>query len=208
MALINLPTTPRPKTAFLRVESATSIVENPFTFHQDIYSWQGQRWVLSVNFPLMKREQAEPWLTAFVRLDGRRNTFNFGDPLAVNPRGAAKDQPGTPSLREAHSAQADTLKLDGLPASVTDWLKEGDYIQIGGGTNARLHKAMEDVSTNGSGQADIPIWPNLRENLANNYSTIVLQGARGIFRLTEDGYTFDETEVGLYQLGFEGVEAL
>ena len=208
MAIVNLPNDPRPKTAYLRVENVTTVVENPFTFQQDIYSWQGQRWVLSVNMPLMKRAAAEPWLTAFVRLEGRRNTFNFGDPLAVFPRGEARSQPGIPMLREAHATQSGILKLDGLPASVDDWLKEGDYIQLGGGNNARLHKAMEDVATNAAGQADIPIWPNLRGGLADNYATIVLQRASGVFRLADDNYTYQETDHGMYEVGFEAVEAL
>ena len=45
-----------------------------------------------------------------------------------------------------------TLAIDGLPVSVTDYLKAGDWISLGSTSDARLHILTADADSDGSGE--------------------------------------------------------
>lgn len=63
---------------------------------------------------------------------------------------------GTPLVNGA-SQSGSNLIVDGASNSITNWLRQGDLIQVAGG--AVVFDVTADVSTNGSGQATIPISP-------------------------------------------------
>jgi hypothetical protein len=178
---LTLPTVTGISSIDLRAINVVSISESPFTLKQQVVAHTGQRWEAEVTIPPIKREQAEVWVSFLVSLQGVRGTFLLGDPANATPRGSASSAPGTPLVNGA-SQTGDSLTIDGCPASATGYLKAGDYIQLGGGSTATLHKVLQDVNTNGSGQATIDLWPYIR-NAPSDNSTVVVSNAVGVFGL-------------------------
>lgn len=141
-----------------------------------------------------------------MRLRGRFGTFLLGDPLGATPRGSAATAPGTPLVNGADQT-GDELVIDGIPTSGDDYLKAGDYIQLGSGATARLYKVLEDVAIDGSGGATLNIWPALRSSPADD-ATVTVSNAKGVFRLASNETDWDANQLGIYGTTFAANEAL
>lgn len=203
---LTFPTHTGVKSVNLIARNVVGNTLSPFTLTQQVQKGQGQRWEADISLPLMKREDAERWISFFMKLNGSYGTFLMGDPNASTPRGSASSAPGTPVVNGASQTGTD-LDIDGLPASATGYLKAGDYIQIGTGADANLYKVLDDVDSNASGEATVTLWPDLRSSPADN-AAITVSGAKGLFRLTTNTTDWQINEVGFYQLSFGAAEAL
>jgi hypothetical protein len=195
------------------VKSANFIARNvvgntlsPFTFTQQVQKGQGQRWEADITLPLMKRADAEVWISFFVKLNGSYGTFLMGDPNAGTPRGSAATSAGTPVVNGA-SQTGSELDIDGLPASAIGYLKAGDYIQLGSAGTSELYKVLDDVNSNASGEATLTIWPDLRASPADD-ATVTVTSAKGLFRLTTNTSDWQINEAGFYQISFGAAEAI
>lgn len=186
--------------------SAVAISESPFSYAQQIYKHQGQRWEADIKLSPMKREDAEYWASFLLRLRGSYGTFLLGDPNATTPRGSASTTPGTP-LVKGGSQTGENLIIDGCPASASGYLKAGDYIQLGSSATARLYKVLEDVDTNASGEATLNIFPNLRSSPSDN-AAVTVSNARGLFRLASSDISWDINTAQFYGITFGAIEAL
>ena len=187
-------------------DNRISVSESPFTYHQQVVKHAGARWSGGIVLPPMKREDADRWNAFFLRLDGSFGTFLMGDPAGKTPRGSAASTAGTPVVNGS-SQTGNELDIDGLPVSETGYLKAGDYIQIGSGSTSKLHKVLEDVDTNASGEATLNIWPDLRSSPADN-AALSVSNAKGVFRLLNSSIQWSVDNRNFYTLAFEFVEAL
>lgn len=203
---LNLPTQTGIRSVRMIARDSVGVSSSPFTFSQQVFRHQGQIWEADITLPPMKRDDAEYWASFMLRLRGQYGTFLLGDPNAATPRGSASSTPGTPVVNGA-SQTGDNLNVDGLPASVNGYLKAGDYIQLGSGASARLHKVLEDVNSDGSGEATLNIWPALRTSPADD-ATVTVSNAKGVFRLTSNENTWNISENSIYGITFGAVEAL
>jgi len=183
--------------------SRNAVSESPFTFAQQVLTYPGQRWVADVTLPPLDRTDVDVWRSFFVKLNGREHTFNMGDPLSKTAKGSAG---GTP-LVNGGSQTGKNLVVDGAAASQTRWLLAGDYIQLGTGGNARLYMVTDDVNTNGSGEATIPIWPDIQITPADN-DPVVVSNTVGTFRLTSDDMTFETNSNSFSNLSFNAVSVV
>lgn len=183
-----------------------SVSQSPFTFSQQVVRHAGARWSATISIPPVKRSDSEYWNSFLLRLRGQYGSFLLGDPNAATPRGSAASAAGTPVVNGA-SQTGNELAIDGLPASATGYLKAGDYIQLGSASTARLYKVLEDVDSNGSGEATLNLWPDLRSSPADG-ATVVVNGAQGIFRLATNDATWTINNAGFYSISFAAVEAL
>ena len=183
-----------------------SISESPFTLAQQVVRHAGARWSATIRIPPVKRSDSEYWNSFLLRLRGQFGTFLLGDPNAATPRGSAASAAGTPVVNGA-SQTGNELAIDGLPTSATGYLLAGDYIQLGSGSTARLYKVLEDVDTNGSGEATLNLWPDLRSSPADG-ATVTVSGAKGLFRLATNDATWTINNAGFYSISFAAVEAL
>lgn len=190
----------------LIARSVVAVAESPFSYAQQVYKHQGQRWEADITLVPMKLEDAEAWASFLLRLRGRYGTFLLGDPNGSTPRGSASTNAGTPVVNGA-SQTGETLNIDGCPASATAYLKAGDYIQLGSSATAQLYKVLEDVDTNASGEATLNIFPNLRSSPSDNAS-VAVSNARGLFRLTTNETSWDINNASIYGITFGAVEAL
>lgn len=187
----------------LRAVNVTAVSESVFTLRQQILKHTGERWEAEVALPSMGRADAEPWVAWLLSMRGREGTFRLGDPLGVTPLGSAG---GTPRVNGTGQV-GDHLSIDGCTASQTGWLKAGDYIQLSSGASASLHKVLDDVTSDGAGNAQLDIWPSIT-NAPGNNTTIVTSNARGVFRLSSSSQDWSISEISQYGIVFPAIQVI
>jgi len=203
---LTLPTQTGIATVNLVARNTVGVSSSPFTYTQQIHKHQGQRWEADITLPPMKRADAEVWISFFMKLYGSYGTFLLGDPNGATARGTASSAAGTPVINGA-SQTGNQLAIDGLPTSETGYLKAGDYIQLGTGSTSQLYKVLDDIDTNGSGEATLTIWPDLRSSPADE-ATVVVANAKSIFRLSTNTTDWQINSAGYYAMTFGATEAL
>ena len=216
MALKTAPTDIGFAQITLSAMNAVATSESPFTYKQQIVQHTGQAWKASVTIPPVRRDLGEPWVAFLLSLQGPVNTFLLGDPNCTEPRGTATD--GTITANGV--AGASTISLTNTTAPDLT-LKVGDYIQLGLASTARLHKVLQDVTLTGNGDGDpannveitgIDIWPNLKPfstatpNWVNQ--AVVVEGAKGVFRLKNNVQDWQIGNSNSYGISFEAVEVI
>lgn len=187
----------------LGMRNVVGMNESPFTLQQQAYQHQGQAWVAELELNPLPRAQAEEWVAFCASLMGRYGTFLMGDPTGQIPRGSAG---GSPKVRVA-SQTGNTLQIYAATGSATNWLLRGDYIQLGAGSTARLHKVLTDTNTTSGGVATLDIWPRLRTSPASG-ATVAVNSCVGVFRLREDEPFHTVEGPTLFHMTINAMEAL
>lgn len=203
---LSLPTNIGIANITFTAENAVAISQSPFTYSQQVIKHQGERWLASISLPPMLRSDAEPWVAFILSLRGQLGTFLLGDPNCRVPQGLANTTAGSPLVRGSGQTGS-SLDIDGLPISVTGYLKAGDYIQLGGSTTSTLHKVLVDVNTNSSGQANLDLWPAIRTAPADN-ANVTLINTVGKFRLNNNIQQWQINDISSYGITFDCVEAI
>lgn len=198
-----LPTTTGIARIRISANNVVGVSQSPFTSKQQVYKFTGQFWEAEISLPPMKRADAEYWISFLLKLNGSYGTFLLGDPNGATARGVAT---GTPLVKGA-SQTGSELITDGWTTSTTGILKAGDYIQLGSGSSAKLHKVLDDVNSDSSGNATLTLWPDLRSAPADN-AAITVSGAKGLFRLSTNQQDWDVNEASIYGMTFPAREAL
>lgn len=200
---LSLPTHTGIRSIEFRAINAVAYSRSPFTFQGQTFAYAGQMWQADITLPPMKRADAEQWVAWLVSLRGQLGTFLLGDPLGATARGAAT---GTPLVNGA-SQIGGSLIIDGAATSVTGWLKAGDYIQLGAGSSATLHKVLQDANSDGSGNVTLDIWPHIRTAPADD-ATVTVSNTKGLFRLSSNEQAWSIDEASIYGLTFGAMEAI
>lgn len=188
---LSIPTSICIESIQLRAVNAVAISESPFTFRQQVVAHQGQRWEASVSVGVRRRDLAAPWKAFLTALSGPRGTFLLGDPDYATPQGTVS------ACTLTGSAGDETATV-----TMTGTLKAGDYIQLGGGSSARLHQVLEDQSGSGS----LEIWPALRDDYSG--AAVTFNAPKGVFRLASNVSSWSINNVSTYSISFEAVEVL
>lgn len=188
---LSLPTSIGIANISLGAENAVAVSSSPFTYRQQVIQHPGQRWTATVSIPPVRREFAEPWVAFLLALRGQVGTFLLGDPAGAAPRGTA-----------ASATVTGTSGASSLSVTMTGTLLAGDYIQLGSGIDATLHKVVQDQSGNGT----LEIWPALRKDRTAVAAT--LTSPRGLFRLATNQQNWSINESSVYGISFDAVEAL
>jgi hypothetical protein len=200
---LSLPTTAGIMRVRLVANDVVGVSQSPFTAVQQVYRYTGQFWEADITLPPMKRADAEYWISFLLKLNGPFGTFLMGDPNGATARGAAT---GTPLVNGA-GQMGNELVTDGWTTSTTGILKAGDYIQLGTGATSRLYKVLDDVNSDGSGNATLTLWPDLRSAPADN-AAITVSNTKTTFRLNSAQTSWDINEATIYGLTFGAREAL
>lgn len=188
---LSTPTTIGIESIELRAVNAVATSQSPFTYKQQIVSHQGQKWEASVNIPSVRRDLAAEWKAFLVSLKGQTGTFLLGDPDYATPQGTVS------SCTLTGDAGDETVTV-----VMTGSLKAGDYIQLGGGSSARLHQVLVDQDGDGS----LEIWPALRSDYSS--ATVTFNNPKGVFRLSNNVTSWSINNASIYGISFEAVEAL
>lgn len=204
---LTLPTTTGIATVTLSARNVVGLSQSPFTMKQQVQKHAGQRWEAQVQLPPMDRDEAEYWISFLMKLNGVFGTFLLGDPNGATPRGGIKDNASDQMRVNGASQSGNSLNIDGATASVTDYLKAGDYLQIGGGATAELYKVLNDVDSDASGELTVDIWPNLRSTPADD-ARVFAANTVGKFRMADNQVNFSIDQASIYGLTFQAIEAL
>lgn len=188
---LDTPTTIGFESIELRAVNATITSQSPFSYKQQVISHTGQRWEASVSIPSVLRDLAEPWAAFLTALKGQTGTFLLGDPLSATPRGTVSSCTLTGNAGD-----------ESVNVTMTGSLLAGDYIQLGSGTTARLHKVLVDQSGSGT----LEIWPALRSTYSS--ATVTTTNAKGVFRLNQNMSSWQISNANSYGIAFEAVEAI
>ena len=199
---LTLPTATGIKTQNWSLRRITSITQSPFTLQQQVYQHSGEQWGATMTLPPMLKDKASIWLSFFLQLRGVRGTFKIGDQDRKTIQGTAT---GTVRVNGA-SQVGNQVALDGFTASRANVFKAGDYIQI----NSYVYMVTEDVSADGSGEANVKIEPALRQGIEtiNNDTTVIYLNTTTIMRLDSNEFSCDTDHVSKYGISFACSEAL
>lgn len=161
-----------------------------------------------ITLPIMDQDTAEDWVSFFLKLNGMYGTFLFQDPIRSTARGSASSTPGSPVLDGAHSTRDTEIDITGAATSATGYLKAGDMIQLGTTSASRMHRVLEDVDTDGAGEATgINIWPPLRADYSDS-TAITVANCKFVARLADNNMGYDIDTASLYQRTFTIRESL
>ena len=188
---INTPTSIGIATIELSATNAVAISRSPFTFSQQVHTYAGQMWSASVTIPPVRKDLAEPWVSLLLALRGQTGTFLLGDPNNTTPRGTATSA----TITGASGSSSLTVTMTGT-------LLAGDYIQLGTGADATLHKVLVDQDGNGT----LEVWPALRK--ARSSVSATLTNTKGLFRLANNTQSWSINESSAYGIQFDAMEAL
>ena len=188
---LDTPTTIGIESIELRAVNAVSTSQSPFTYKQQVIAHTGQKWEASVTIPSVRRDKAAEWKAMLVALKGQTGTFLLGDPDYTSPRGTVT------SCVVTGSAGDETVDV-----TMTGSLLAGDYIQLGGGSSAKLHQVLIDQTGNGQ----LEIWPALRSDYTSE--TAITDSPKGVFRLNQNVSTWSINNASFYGISFEAVEVI
>lgn len=200
---LTMPTSPSFTMINVFNRNVVSVSMSPFTGQQQVHKHQGQWWEFNMKLPPMKEVVAQEWITFLMKLNGRYGTFLLP---AQDRKVALGFATGTPLVNGALQT-GNTLITDGWTPSTTDILKAGDYFQLGADDSARLFRVLDDVDSDGSGNATITFWPNMRSSPANNAAITVIRPA-GVFRLATNDVQWEKSALALYGLTLAATEVL
>ena len=199
---LTLPTATGIRTQNFTLTRAVAVTTSPFTFQTQVHQHQGEFWQTVISLPPMLRANANLWLSFLLQLRGRRGTFKIGDQDAKSITGAAT---GTIRVNGA-SQTGNQVALDGFANSTSNVFKAGDYIQIG----SYLYMVIENVTSNGSGEANVKIEPALRQGIETiaDDATVIYSNTTTLMRLDSNETGWNTDEVSKYGISFSASEAL
>jgi len=200
---VNFPASIGVSSINIRAKTVVGVSSSPFTGQQQVYKHQGQWWEAEVSLPPMKRDEAEQVVAFLIKMNGQYGTFLMGDFLSTAPRGVGT---GTPLVNGASQA-GDELVTDGWTVSTTGILKAGDWIQLGSASTSTLHKVLDDVTSDASGNATLNIFPNLRSSPDDN-AIITISSPKGRWRLASNETDYAIDNASIYGMTFACIEAL
>lgn len=170
---------------------------SPFTMAGGVQVYDGQLLKASLRIPPTRnREIAETWIAFLLSLRGIKGTFLLGDPNRPTLLGNAI------SCSVTGAVAASTVSATVPPGQT---LFAGDYIQLGGGAGARLHKVLVDYVGTGA-PTDLEIWPALR--VAVTDQAAVLSDCVGVFRLDSINTSWSINSASAYGISFDAVEVV
>lgn len=202
--LITLPSSACFSSVVMTLTRVVGVTTSPFTLETQTFKWQGEAWSMELTMPpFTNRGIAADWITFGVKLEGTYNYFLMGDPSAKNARGVGTGSP----VVDGAAQEGNILQVKNWTPNINGMLLKGDYIQVGTGIMSRLHMVTEDVSTDALGNANISIAPALRYSPADG-APVVIQDAKGLFRLNSNDFSWSVTPGKVYRVGFNASEVL
>lgn len=204
MTLFNLPASSCAADVVMTLTSTTGITQSPFSKEEQAFKWDGKFWSVDFRLPILtNRQVAGEWKAFGAKMEGRYHHVLIGDPSAKVPLGAASGSP----VVDGGGQTGNTLNTRNWPVSTDGVLLEGDYIQIGTGSAARLHMVTSVVDTDTAGDAQISIMPALRGSPADG-TTIIYNEPKGVFRLADDAFSWSVSPTPVFRFSYSFVEVV
>jgi len=131
-----------------------------------------------------------------------------GDLLLLETGDSLLLEPGSPGSVGGSNLSGGEITLTGAQPSVTDFLKAGDYIQIGDDdANPTLHMVLNDADSNASGEVTLDIWPEIRGTRVGPLNVYV-RDTKGLFRLSSPIQQYEINNISSYGITFDCEEVI
>jgi hypothetical protein len=195
------PTSPTPRDVIIRSQQNT-IVSTTSSGRRQARQIDGQRFALTLRFPVMTRAEFAPILAFIMKQRSQLESFTYTPATMEDTRGSAST---TISVNGSHTAGDTTIDVDGMGNNLTGVLKAGDFIRFTGQT--KVYMVVEDLSSNGSGAGTLTIEPPLRANLSDN-TVLIYNNVDFTVGLTSDIQEFNIGTSLYYQYEVDLVEVL
>jgi hypothetical protein len=195
------PSTPTPRDVVIRSQQNT-IVSTTASGRRQARQIDGQRFALTLRFPVMSRTEFAPILAFIMKQRSQLESFTYTPATMEDTRGSAAT---VISVNGAHSAGDTTIDVDGMGNNLTGVLKAGDFIRFTGQT--KVYMVVEDLNSNGSGAGTITIEPPLRSSLADN-TVLIYNNVDFTVGLTSDIQEFNIGTSLYYQYEVDLIEVL
>jgi len=201
--LVALPSTPGPAEIEFGMFDAIALNSSPYSLQQETQQWPGaDAFDAKVTLPPMNSATAAPWRAFLAELRGQLNVFQLQDPSApLLPLGNVLGSAPVVDSTSANLATTTTLGTSGWRQSTARVLLRGDRFQLG----YRYHMVVEDVSSDSSGNAQVPIWPSLREHPTAG-TALVLRAPKALFRLAANRRAIQWSPARATTLSFPAME--
>ena len=165
----------------ITARNAAGMRLSPVSFFQEVQVFPGQMMEMSVTFNTHFEEMGSLLEGFMLSLRGQAGVFRFFDPAHSVPMGQCL---GDPKIIEA-VAGSQSIKTKGWFGNIPRQLLAGDYIQLG----ERLHRVLETIASDERGEAELKLWPNVRETMEEGADVVTYQST-GLFRLSENNFQY------------------
>ena len=190
---LNFPASIVPDSIVWSLKSNTQVNTSPLTGVVQTVELPGTRWMATMTFSNLDVAEARIMASFMAQLRGASGRFYVHDFSHPDPQGAAG---GTPINLTAGSTTT-VVKSSGWPNN-TLVLKEGDYVQF---HNYELKLITADVTSDGTGLADLPVEPPVRGTLTDA-QTITTSNAECLMLLDSDDQARWESVGNSFQSSF------
>lgn len=176
MPLLDWPADLVPSKATWGLQSNTETFTSPLNRSVQTVERPGARWKVSLEFPPMEANQTARLQAFLASLGGMAGRFTLW------PHGRPGTSPYAP-LVNGFMSNFKELPTTSWPSNALV-LRAGDYLAVGG----ELKIVTADVTSNGAGQATVPVAPAFRKAPVPN-DVIALQKPRATMMLSADEYS-------------------
>ena len=191
MTTFTFPTLNRgPQSMGVQLVANTAVFRSPLSGTTQTLARPGSRLGMTVTFA-RRGEPDRSILKGFLAgLYGQEHLLTYHDPSHVQ-RGALG---GTPIV-DGGSQVGQAIDISGGPTSQNGWLLRGDHMAFDNGTYLELKIVTADVDTDGSGDATIPIYPEIHISPATSAPIDITVPILGTWRLAGPNAAWED-EVG------------
>jgi hypothetical protein len=156
----------------------------------------GERWVITLQFQNLNGDNRGELQGFLAKLNGQQHRFTL--PNHAEPQRGAFG--GTP-LVAGGSQTGVSLDIDGCSATITNWMRAGDWFSV----NGELKMSTADVNSDGGGLATLSFTPRLRSSPADNAAITTSLGT-GTFILADNGVSWSNSPGGFSDLSITAIE--
>ena len=156
------PSTPTTSSVSISSQQNT-IVSTTVSGRRQARQIDGQRFRLTLKFPVMTRSEFAPILAFIMKQRSQLESFQYTPSTMASSNGVAS---GVIRVNGAISAGVTSVAIDGMANSTSGVFKAGDFFRFTG--QNKVYMIVADVSSNGSGQGTLTFEPPLRTGVADN----------------------------------------
>jgi len=195
------PSTPTTRSVSISSQQNT-IVSTTVSGRRQSRQIDGQRFKLTLLFPVMTRSEFAPILAFIMKQRSQLESFQYTPATMASTNGVAT---GVISVAGAISAGATSCSIDGMGNNLTGVFKAGDFFRFTG--QSKVYMCVADVSSNGSGAGTLTFEPPLRANVSDN-TVLIYNNVDFTVGLTNDIQEFRVGIENYFQYEVDLIEVL
>jgi hypothetical protein len=195
------PSTPTTKGVSITSQQNT-IVSTTVSGRRQARQIDGQRFKLTLSFPIMTRSEFAPILAFIMKQRSQLESFQYTPATMASSNGVAS---GVIRVNGAISAGVTSVAIDGMANSTSGIFKAGDFFRFTG--QNKVYMCVADVSSNGSGQGTLTFEPPLRTGVADN-AILIYSSVDFTVGLTNDVQEFRVGTENYFQYEVDLIEVL